>query len=185
MEDGALGSSSTTQITLPLLQPPSDGLIALLRAPAMARLHDPVEMSLTVRNRHPTRSATVMVQVDCELTDGFVLAGLRSGRLPVLLPGGEHSMTWNLIPIDCGFVRLPRITVIDRRKTFVPAQQQVPPVPEAEMPGQVVKLVDVRWDVRGADDAVAALVRRESSDSSDSDDGGERPEVGTVLVLPS
>ena len=184
MADGALGSSSTTQFALPLLQPPSDGLVALLHAPAMARLHEPVEMSLTVRNRHPTRSATVIVQVDCEPTDGFVLAGLRSGRLPVLLPGGEHSMTWNLIPVDCGFVRLPRVTVIDRRKPFVPAQQQAPPAPEAEMPGQVVKVVDVRWDMRSADDAVA-LVRRGSSESSDSDDGGEWPEVGTVLVLPS
>lgn len=139
---------------------------------------------MTVRNRHPTRSATPIVQVDCEPTCGFVLAGLRSGRLPVLLPGSEHTMHWNLIPIECGYVHLPKITVTDRRKPF--AGQQAPAAgPEAEIAGQTVRIVDVRWDAQDPRDGPPALVRRESGDLAESDELDELREVGTVLVLPA
>ena len=68
-----------------------------------------------MRNRRPTKSANVVVQVEFDAADGFVLAGLRSGRVPVLLPGAEEELRWNMVPVECGLVRVPRIRVVDRR----------------------------------------------------------------------
>lgn len=134
-------------------------------------------MSLRIRNLHPSRSANITVQLEPEPSDAFVVSGLRSGRVPILLPGGEEQVIWRLIPVECGYVRLPKIKVMDRRAKSVG---------EADSEGEIVKVVDVRLDRREAGRTAGEEdtdVRR-SIDSSNEDisprDGG----VTTILVLP-
>lgn len=109
------GPSSSTHIPLPLLRPPRETLVALLSAPATAKLHTPAPMHLTVRNHHASRSAVISVSLDPQPSDGFVVAGLRSGRLPLVLPGGEERVAWNVVPVECGYVPVPRVRVVDQR----------------------------------------------------------------------
>lgn len=61
---------STTQLTLPKLIPPTDGLVALLSVPVLAELHKPFLMTLTLRNLHPSRTAYPSVVLDLESTSG-------------------------------------------------------------------------------------------------------------------
>jgi trafficking protein particle complex subunit 11 len=153
----------------------------------IAHLHQPTEMKLVIRNRHPSKTAHVVVSIDLDNSDGFILSGVRSGRAPVLLPGAEHELVWNLIPLECGYVRLPRIRVVDRRKPFVSAGDQSTPSghnPEADWPGEVVKVVDVRWDNRDGEGQESMLQRRNSLDSESSEEENGVPYIGTVLVVP-
>jgi len=92
-KNGDHGSLSTTVIPLPALQPPVEGLLALLSVPPAATLHVPISLTLTVRNYHPSRSANVIIQLELDASDGFVIAGLRSGRIPILMPGEEERLT--------------------------------------------------------------------------------------------
>lgn len=164
--------STTSRIPLPSLRPPTDGLIALLTVPPTAKLHVPITMSLKIRNLHPSRSANVTVQLELDAIDSFVVSGLRSGRIPIILPGGEEHLTWRLIPVECGFVRVPKIKVVDRRTKGL----------GEDVDGEHVKVVDVRWDRRdaGRDGDDASVVRR----SIDSEQITPREGVTTVLVLP-
>ena len=146
LADAELGSLNISRFPLPALKPPEDGLVALLDVPTQAKLHDPVQMKLTVRNLRRTGAANVVVQIEFDSSDGFVLAGLRSGRLPVLLPGGEETLTWNLVPIECGYAKVPRIKVTDRR---APAGAGSDAQTESE--GEPVSVVDIRWDGRSED----------------------------------
>ncbi|EIN06785.1 hypothetical protein PUNSTDRAFT_115294 [Punctularia strigosozonata HHB-11173 SS5] len=176
--DGERGPLSTSIFRLPSLKPPIDGLIALLHVPPMAKLHTPTTVRLTVRNRHPSRAANCVVQVDTDPSDAFVLSGLRGGRLPILLPGGEETVEWAMVPLECGFVRVPRIRVVDRRKAHTPEG-------EVETMGENVPVVDVRWDQRDAEGkGVMKDAEEDDSDSEASDDGGGGARMGTVLVLP-
>ena len=102
-------------------------------------------MKLTVRNLRSAGAANVVVQVEFDPADGFVVAGLRSGRLPILLPGGEEVLTWNLIPIECGYVKVPIIKVTDRRPVAGAGADA------SEGDGEVVPVVDVRRDGRSED----------------------------------
>ncbi|KAI0776280.1 Gryzun, putative trafficking through golgi-domain-containing protein [Trametes elegans] len=145
--DGNTGSLSTTRFPLPPLLPPSDGLIALLDAPTTAHLHAPIPLRLTIRNRHPTRTAAATVQLEPDTGDAFVVAGLRHGRVPILLPGQEDHVTWNLIPVECGLVRVPRVKVLDRRNA-VQIAPGVGGAGEEQPEGEEVEIVDVRWDGR-------------------------------------
>lgn len=174
MADGSYGSATTSVFRLPALKPPTDGLIALLDVPATAKLHVPVPMRLIVRNRRVSRSANVIVQVDFDASDGFVLAGLRSGRIPILLPGGEEVLTWNMIPVECGLVKIPRIKVTDRR-TPVGAE------PPGDFEGEEVPVVDIRRGARSdAGQTGAADNVRKSLNVAD-----RRSQADvTVLVLP-
>ena len=143
LPDGALGSPTTTLFPLPPLAPPTDGLIALLDAPTIATLHVPVPLRLVIRNARPTRAANITVHIEFDAADGFVLAGLRSGRVPVLLPGAEEELRWNMVPVECGLVRVPRIRVVDRRVGSGEGEE-----------GEEVEVVDLRRDARaGAEDA--------------------------------
>ncbi|KAF8584313.1 hypothetical protein K439DRAFT_1633686 [Ramaria rubella] len=111
---GQQGTRAVTQISLPPLSVPQDSLDALLELQAAGVLHVPITATLIVRNRHPWRTADLHLQL--EPSDHFVLSGLRSGSLPVLLAGGEERLAFNLIPISCGTVRLPTFRLLDRRK---------------------------------------------------------------------
>ncbi|KAI0669719.1 Gryzun, putative trafficking through golgi-domain-containing protein [Trametes maxima] len=164
---GGHGPRSTTRLPLPPLLTPSDGLIALLDAPTTARLHTPIPLRLTIRNRHPTRSAAATVQLEPDGAagrDAFVVAGPRHARVPVLLPGQDVCVAWNLVPIECGRVRVPRVRVLDRR-SVVPAAvggsqgaqgagasagtgQGGAAEGQGQSEGDEIEVVDVRWEGR-------------------------------------
>ena len=176
LPNGKQFSPSTSRFPLPSLRPPADGLIALMSVPPVAKLHVPISMSLRIRNLHPSRSANVTVQLEPDPSDAFVVSGLRSGRVPILLPGGEEQLIWRLIPVECGYAKVPKIKVVDRRTMSSG---------EVESEGEVVKVVDVRWDRRAARDSEAGNVTdaRRSIESSTEDDGLAAG-VTTILVLP-
>ncbi|EGN92744.1 hypothetical protein SERLA73DRAFT_98785 [Serpula lacrymans var. lacrymans S7.3] len=188
--NGDRGPLSVTQLPLPALCPPKDGLIALLRVPSVAKLHTPMSMQLIVRNRHPSRSANIVVQLDPESLDGFIVSGLRSGRVQTLLPGGEEKVRWRLIPVECGHVSVPRVKVMDRRKGTATSQAAgTGQDTEAESEGEIVKVVDVKWDWRGPENGdkivnvdqakVGARVENENVKMSPEQRG-----ANTILVLP-
>ncbi|KAG6920032.1 hypothetical protein DXG01_010100 [Tephrocybe rancida] len=167
-KDGTFGSLSSTTISLPALQPPIEGLVALLSIPSPATLHVPIPLSLTIRNYHPSRSANVVVTLELDASDGFIVAGLRNGRLPILMPGDEEKFTWKLIPIECGHVKLPHIKVVDKRPIFTGGTE---PTADMVTKGEMVKIVDVR---------LAPPLLPSSGQPAPNLQG----EIGTVLVLP-
>ncbi|KAJ2928613.1 hypothetical protein H1R20_g8470, partial [Candolleomyces eurysporus] len=180
LKDGSHGNVSTTVVALPALSPPTDELVALFDLPAAAKLHTPLPLTVTIRNYHPTRSANVTVQLEPDLSDGFVVAGLRSGRVPVLLPGAEEKLTWSLIPLECGYQPIPRIKVFDRRKA-IPATSSTDGALQAEgFVGDPVKVVDLRRDQRRV---VQVEAESEGGDTTDIVDYGTN--FGSVLVLPN
>lgn len=168
---GQFGSSASTHLLLPLLCLPQEGLVALMNIPSTAKLHAPIQMQLTVRNRNTTRSAIVTVALDPHPLDAFVVAGLRSGRLPVILPDGEETIVWNLIPIECGMVRVPHVKVVDHRKALPAADD--PSSASTDADGVPVPVVDTRFE-------------RWTSDGSEGVPGQNDVAIDTnmVLVLP-
>ncbi|KAJ2918543.1 hypothetical protein MD484_g1826, partial [Candolleomyces efflorescens] len=178
LKDGSHGNMSTTVVALPALTPPMDELVALFDLPASAKLHTSLPLTVTVRNYHPTRSANVTVQLEPDIADGFIVAGLRSGRVPVLLPGGEEKLTWTLIPLECGYQPIPRIKVLDRRKAIPVAPSDGAPQAEG-LVGEPVKVVDLRRDQRRV---VQAETEGEGGDTTDTIDSGTI--FGSILVLP-
>ena len=182
LANNELGPLSKSVFQLPQLQPPEDGLIALLDVPTTANLHAPIPIRMIIRNRRPTRSANVVVQVEFDPTDAFVLAGLRAGRVPILLPGSEEILTWNAVPVECGYARLPRIKVTDRRQRMVALPGAAPSEGSAaEGEGEPIRVVDMRSDERPAvtmDDTRASLDKRYNA----ADARGSTSI--TILVLP-
>ena len=105
--------------------------------------------------------------------DGFVVSGLRNGRVPVLLPGSEEKLIWNILPIECGYVKVPRIKVMDRRKAISTSQGTEPDANSDTFDGDLIKVIDLRRDaVEGSD-----FVNNRSSID-------EREGLATILVLP-
>lgn len=175
LPDGGCGRRSITRFALPALMIPQDELIALLDVPSFAKLHVSTPIHLTVRNQHSSRSANVTVTLDLDPSDAFIVAGLRNGRLPILLPGSEEKLSWNLIPIECGHVKIPRIKVVDVRRAALPSQGVGVPSTEVDVEGDGVKVVDVRadWDtarVQSAGDGAVAIPQQDGA--------------STILVLP-
>lgn len=169
---GGRGRQSITRFALPTLMIPQDELIALLDVPSFAKLHVSTPIHLTVRNRHSSRSANVSVTLDLDPSDAFIVAGLRNGRLPILLPGSEEKLSWKLIPIECGYVKIPRIKVVDVRRA---ASQGVGVSTEVDVEGEAVKVIDVRADwnatrVQSAGDSAVAIPQQDGA--------------STILVLP-
>ncbi|KAF9809102.1 hypothetical protein IEO21_07571 [Rhodonia placenta] len=144
LPDGTYGPTATSRFPLPPLRPPVDALVALLHAPPSGKLHVPFLLRLDIRNRHPSRAANIVVHLETDTTDSFVVAGLRSGRIPILLPGAEESLVWKLIPVECGFVKVPHIRVLDRRRD----PQDLATIAGDSRGGEIVRIVDVRWDGR-------------------------------------
>lgn len=79
------------------------------------------------------------------------------------MPGAEERLTWKLIPIECGHVRLPRIRVTNRRKLMTSEVEGLSDV-------ETVKVIDVR-------------MRQQHSTDLSQQPGGQ-DELGTILVLP-
>ncbi|KDR75635.1 hypothetical protein GALMADRAFT_268205 [Galerina marginata CBS 339.88] len=182
LQNGELGSKTVTYFPIPPLRPPMGDLVALLDVPPKATLHVPISLTLTIRNYHPTRSANITVHLEPESLDGFVVSGLRNGRVPVLLPGSEEKLVWRMLPIECGYVKVPRIKVIDRRKA-IPASQNSGEAgaPADASAGDPVKVIDVRRDSRRD-----AGPRADSDASLPVELGLEEGREGadTILVLP-
>ena len=118
------------------------------------------------------------MQVDFDQSDGFVLAGLRSGRIPILLPGDEETLTWNIIPMQCGYARVPKITVIDRR---IPPGSTPDAVPEGE--GEPVPVLDIRHDERSERDANIPRAHPSEPGRTSLDIPAIRKNVGPVVVM--
>lgn len=136
---------------------------------------------MIIRNRRPTRSANVIVQVEFDPSDGFVLAGLRAGRVPILLPGGEETLTWNAIPVECGYTRLPRIKVTDRRQPAAAAPGASTETTATEAQGEPVNVVDIRSEERPA--ATADGTRVSADLGKRTHDGRSSADIA-ILVLP-
>jgi trafficking protein particle complex subunit 11 len=174
LPNGDHGSLCTSRFPLPNLRPPRSGIVALLELPSSAKLHVPAHARLTLRNFHPSRTASLAVQLEPDTTDAFLVAGQCSARVPTLLPSAEAQLVWSLVPIECGFVRVPKISVVDRRNAgSISSTEQQPPAAEDE--GILVRVVDLRRDekVEVADATV--------EDTSAVVDGGD---IGPILVLP-
>jgi len=139
---GERGLLTVTTFYLPILRPAADGLVALLKTPSMATLHVPMQLTLFIRNYQRTRSANITVHLEAEGQDDFVVAGLRNGRIPILLPGTEEKIVWQLIPLECGYLKLPNIRVVDRRRTLPQ------PSGETQSEGESIRVVDFRTDQR-------------------------------------
>ena len=154
-----------------------DKIVALLDVSPQGTLHVPMPLILTIRNYHPTRSANIVVQLEPDSMDGFVVSGLRNGRLPVLLPGSEDKLIWNIIPIECGYVKVPRIKVTDKRKA-IPVQPQGTDesgeTPDA-FAGDLIKVIDARRGMNGQIEGDDSVNERSSADEEI---------LPTVLVLP-
>ncbi|KAH8115389.1 Gryzun, putative trafficking through golgi-domain-containing protein [Phellopilus nigrolimitatus] len=166
---GDPGIVSTTQIALPALKPPLDGLVALLNVPPIAHLHQPFPLELVIRNFHPTRTACPMISLDLDPSDSFIVAGVRNGRLPTLIPGAEEKVIWRLIPLDCGpVVRLPKMRVTDRRKVAEAADTASGIAPEVSAVEDEVRVVDVRWDRRRPDGSDALQAKQEMPEGDNS-----------------
>lgn len=122
-----------------------------------------------------------------QLATGFVVAGLRAGRVPLLLAGSEERLVWMLIPVECGYVQLPRVRVLNRRRA--------PPGTAKALGGGGV-VGSVGGDETGADENA-----REDKDAGDAEGreikvvdvrtvsrkesgGDEDRQIGSVLVLP-
>ena len=164
---GGRGLLTETTFYLPTLQPPPDGLVALLKTPSVATLHVPIQLTLLIRNYQKTRSANITVHLEADGQDGFVAAGLRNGRIPILLPGTEEKIVWQITPIDCGYLKLPNIRVVDRRRTLPQGSG------EAHSEGESVRVVDFRTDHRRITVSETGGVHVEEHDGDN-----------TILVLP-
>ena len=111
--------------------------------------------------------------------DGFVVSGLRNGRVPVILPGSEEKLIWNIIPIECGFVKVPRIKVTDRRKAIPDSQAPKEIGANADaFTGDLIKVVNISRGVPQDDSQM------EGSDSVNQFSIDEQEIPATVLVLP-
>jgi trafficking protein particle complex subunit 11 len=131
---------------------------------------------LTLRNHHPSRTASLAVQLEPDAADAFLVAGQRSARVPTLLPGAEAKLVWSLVPIECGFVRVPKIRVVDRRKAGPISSTEEEPL-AVEDEGIPVRVVDLRRQERIE---VADATVEEGTISSVGDGGN----IGPILVLP-
>ena len=132
---------AVTRIPLPPLSIPRDSVDALLELPAAGTLHVPLSVTVKIRNRHPWRTADIYLQI--EPSDHFVLSGLRSGSLPVMIAGSEEHLVFNLIPVSCGTVRLPTFKLLDRRK-----ENQERTSGEGNEVEKSVSLIDARLEER-------------------------------------
>ncbi|KAF9529733.1 glutathione transferase omega-1 [Crepidotus variabilis] len=182
---GQPGPLTTSYFALPTLRPPVDSLVALLDTPPKAKLHQPVSLTLRIRNYHSSRSANVTVHLEPETLEAFVVSGLRNGRVPVLLPGSEEILVWQMIPLECGYLKVPRIRVIDRRKSIAgPAGQALSEAAgNAEgSAGELVQVIVLRQDFRPS----TALPSEEGTvpEGGNAQYDETQYGAGMILVLP-
>ncbi|KAH9072843.1 Gryzun, putative trafficking through golgi-domain-containing protein [Lactarius deliciosus] len=176
LPNGDHGPLNTSRFPLPDLLPPRPGIVALLELPPSAKLHEPIHAHLTIRNHHPTRTASLTVQLEPDAADAFLVAGQRNARVPTLLPGAEVQLAWSLVPIECGFVRVPKIRVTDKRKAGSASPTEQPPVIEDE--GVPVPVIALRRSEKVVVEVVDGAAAEDALGTIDT--GG----IGPILVLP-
>jgi hypothetical protein len=193
-----------TRFPLPILSPPSipnlvtftgddeelanaknTGILALLHVPPMAYLHEPFTLRLEVRNRHPTRTANVAVQleaVDAGSVSGCIVAGPKNAHVGVMLPGVQESVFWQVVPLDCGWVKVPKVKVVDKRKG--PRMSGDAGLGEGGEIGEelVVKVAEAKWERRMVESDQG--VHGEEVGESVKTLVPESDHVSTILVLP-
>ncbi|KAG8758578.1 hypothetical protein FRC14_007889 [Serendipita sp. 396] len=162
---------ATTAILLPELYPPQLGLSVIVNPPATAKLHSPFTLSIKIRNSDPLLSADLSFSL--EPTDAFVIAGMRAGRLPLILPDTEEALSFNLIPTIVGVVKLPlfkvqRVEVEDSSRSETVEQTR------SSSSTEIVPTIDERWN------AVDRLGRNVHFYTSD---GQARAEIDLSLWL--
>lgn len=136
-----LGNQTITTISLPDLNPPTIGLTAIIDPPAIGKLHNPFNLTLSIRNNDIIRSADLTIAL--ESNEGFVVAGIKSGTIPLLLPGTEDSLTFTLIPLSAGAVKLPTFKVNRAGKLD---QTTTGRSSNGATLGDAVPIVDERWN---------------------------------------
>jgi trafficking protein particle complex subunit 11 len=117
------------------------------------------------------------VQVEPDASDAFLIAGQRKALAPTLLPGAEAQLMWSLIPMECGFVRVPKIQVIDKRKAGLVAPSSADQLQEMDEEGTPVRVFDLRREER----AEVVDTDETPEDNINSVNSGS---IGPVLVLP-
>jgi hypothetical protein len=151
----------------------------LIEPPAVAKMHVPFTLPVKLRNGNQHRTAELSFFL--EPTDGFVVAGLKSATLPLLLPGTAEELVFNMVPIQVGILRLPYFRVTLR--TFPQkGQEESDPRRSPDMlggtgTGEIVESVDMRWDER---DVEGVRVYRTEVDGSVRQVDGSM----SLLVLP-
>ncbi|CCL99236.1 uncharacterized protein FIBRA_01251 [Fibroporia radiculosa] len=181
LPEGTQGSLSVSRFPLPQLRPPTDGLVALLDIPPIAKLHVPFLLRLVIRNGHPSRAANVVIQLEIDSSDPIIVSGLRSGRIPIILPGAEETLVWKLIPIECGAVKIPRIKVMDRRKD-IHSLASLEAEPDHE--GEIVRIVDIRSDERMETSGEVPTWDGAGENQRDGNELSKTPSSPIILVLP-
>lgn len=102
------------------------------------------------------------------------------------MPGAEEKLTWTFIPVECGFVRVPKMFVTDKR-LVEPRSEDVPKVPSQDEVGKAVRIVDTRREWRDQEDAQGAYgtVNELQDILGGIASGGESMSgIGPILVLP-
>lgn len=175
--EGNRGPQCTSIFPLPSLLPPTlNTVTALLSVPPLLQLHRPTPLTLTIHNAHPTLSASIAITLEpvdpITGESSFVVSGLRSGRIPTLLPGGQEVLVWKVIPLECGHVKLPKIRVVNRRRMIASERGLGGEGAGVETEGEEVRVIDVR--VEG---------KVESGDASDKTLGdGEIPQTAVTAA---
>jgi trafficking protein particle complex subunit 11 len=136
---------TVTRIILPELHPPDFGLSVIINPPTAVELHKPFILNVSIRNHDSSRSAELSFTI--EQADGFVAAGIRAGVLPLLLPGTGEKLSFQLIPISVGLVKLP-VFKIQRiiKEDSAPTERTESGASLDNRPGEAVPVVDQRWD---------------------------------------
>jgi len=95
----------------------------------------------------------------------------------MLLPGAEAQLVWSLIPMECGFIRVPKIQVVDKRKGGLIASTADDEPPATEEEGTPVRVFDLRREER-----VEVVNADETPEGTPG--GVNMGSIGPVLVLP-
>ena len=130
-------------------------MTVLIDPPAVAKLHVPFALPVKLWNGNQHRTAELSFFL--EPTDGFVVAGLKSATLPLLLPGTAEELVFNVVPITVGVRRLPNFKVTLRTMPQKATEESDPQRSTDTLggtgTGEIVEPVDMRWDERDAEGA--------------------------------
>jgi hypothetical protein len=160
------GEISKTRIGFPLVRPPADTCIAIVRPPAVAQLHEPFILPFVIHNRHPNRTADILLQI--ESSESFVLAGPRAACVPIILAGSTFELAFNVVPLVCGLIRLPGFKLLDRRKSRTRRErpQEAGEEGRKSESGELeepIAVVDWRWEARDESGEVLDLYAEDST----------------------
>jgi len=154
-------------------------MTVLIEPPAIAKLHVPFTLPVKLWNGNQNRTAEFSFFL--EPTDSFVVAGLKSATLPLLLPGTAEELVFNVVPLTVGVCQLPNFKVTLRTLPQRGQEENDPQRSTDTLGGtgavEIVESVDMRWDER---DAEGVRIYRTEADSSVRQIDGSM----SLLVIP-